>query len=177
MLKNVMNSYFNKLTNVWIEQRNIEPQVPFNPQMPNIIYNGEKDSFGYITWKPVLQDKIYNFSDIEKNLNIKLHPLIKSYLNSYYFMELSGEYQNLYLNFIPITPITKIDFFIKNHISEIKNNIYLEIGYLQDSGNDEINILINNHNGAVYSYDIDNSSLVLLNNNLEDLISKIEPRC
>lgn len=177
MIKDVMGNYFNKLINTWLGHYNTEPQVPYNPQLPNTIYKGEKDSAGYISWNPISQSTKYDFTTIENELNIKLHQDVKDYLNAYYFIELNGEYNNSFLYLFPITPITKIDLFIKNHILKTNNSSYLEIGYLQDLGNDEIGILINNDSGVVYSYDIDNGRIVMLGNCLENIISNLIPRC
>ena len=56
--------------------------------------SGTLDREGYAEWLPVLQDEPIMFEDLESELGFKIHPDIKQYFTTYWFMRLVGNRGN-----------------------------------------------------------------------------------
>ncbi|WP_374148823.1 SecY-interacting protein Syd [Priestia megaterium] len=68
-----MEIYFSKLLKKWKD---------FNGTLPMTQWiEGLKDEEDYISWKPLKKEVKSNFEDIEKELNVHLHPDIKALYN------------------------------------------------------------------------------------------------
>ena len=51
----------------------------------------ENDKFDELEWLPKLQEKRIDFNSLEEDLEFRIHPQIKDFLSTYWFMLLEGK--------------------------------------------------------------------------------------
>lgn len=51
----------------------------------------ENDKFDELEWLPKLQEKRIDFNSLEEDLEFRIHPQIKDFLSTYWFMPLEGK--------------------------------------------------------------------------------------
>ncbi|PEY43927.1 SecY interacting protein Syd [Bacillus cereus] len=172
-MKEEMKQYFHTLLKEWKDYNHSLPKSVWREEAEPFIYEGEPDTEGYIFWKPTEKDVFHDFSDIERELVIELHHSIKEYYNSYWFLDLAGNYleYNLELNSV-IPGIELRDFYIslqgykKAHHNELKN---IPIG-IECNG---LLVVVDNENGQVKIEDYERGSIEVISNSLAELISML----
>ncbi|MCF8889771.1 SecY-interacting protein Syd [Priestia megaterium] len=118
----------------------------------DFIFEGEKDEEDYISWKPLKKEVKSNFEDIEKELNVHLHPDIKALYNCYWFLELAGNYNGHDLVLNLVIPGVELEKFKHETV------LYKEA---------------HNESGEVKLEDYERNSFEIISGNLSKLIGKL----
>lgn len=146
------------------------PQIPWNPNIDSKIYVGEKKESGWISWKPIEKDVLEDFSEIEKELDVKIHEDVKEYYNCFWFLSLGvpmGKQNYIMKNVAPGREFFEILRQWKECKSYFKDDLYLTLGQENNGGYD---LMINNNTGEIYSFSHNNNKLELLSANLADFL-------
>lgn len=171
-----MKRYFESYLLKWSEWNGTFPQIPFNAEIDQYLYVGEKDEEGYIFWKPREKDEYDDFQKFEKKLNVTLHSDIKEYFNSYWFLEMIGWIGNCNISLFPVTPGIEPYLFterVQDYLSlKQREEIYIPIGF-ESSG---MLILMNNRTGEIVVEDFETEECRYLSTSLKELISKLSFR-
>ena len=177
-MKNAFEIYFKKQRDYWQAKYSSFPQMPYNKAINGrmIIPNTIKE--GYVQWQPVLQDRSVDFFLLEKELNLFIHPHIKEYFTSYWFLSLVGLFGNNKLRFtiipcgIDILELAEesIKWGMKN-FPEKKNQF--ELGFATVDGDDSFLIYVDNKTTYVNLVQLEDGIEISLGV-LEKVISEME---
>lgn len=181
MIKMAISSYYEKLADLWNQRRNSQPTVPYNDKMPKEMYIGSENENGYISWKLMENNKEVDFDRIQKEIGFVLHPDVKEYFTSYFFMKMVGSIGDIIISMTPITPLVDIEHFIlkRNQIAnEVRrDNKLIEIGLAEIDGADGLLLCIDNNTGKVTWLDVEKGESGEISTSIYELISTMEPRC
>ena len=168
-----MEIYFSKLLKKWKDFNGTLPMTQWIEGVKDFIFEGEKDEEGYIAWKPLKKDIKSNFEDIEKELNVQLHPDSKAYYNCYWFLELAGNYNGYDLVLNPVIPgIALKDFKHETGLYKEAHNDQLfniPIG-IEANG---LLLVVDNESGEVKLEDYERNSFEIISENLSKLIENL----
>ncbi|WP_410983051.1 SecY-interacting protein Syd [Bacillus cereus] len=175
-MKAIMQHYFESYLLKWSDWNGTHPQIPFDAEIDQRLYIGEKDEDGYIFWKPREKDEYDDFQEFEKELNATLHSDIKEYYNSYWFLEMIGWIDNYNISLFPVTPGIESFLFIERVQDYLflrqGDEIYIPIGF-ESSG---MLILMNNRTGEIVIEDFETEEYRHLSVSLKGLISRLSFR-
>lgn len=114
---------------------------------------------GYADWKPMLQSTPVDFDTIEMEIGVSLHPQIKSFLSTYWFLALRGDINGADIGIDAITP--DIDFFQyiryrfnNNDFHYINDLNYIMIGSAEIGFVDSYLLEVNNDTGEVFAVEV-----------------------
>lgn len=168
-----MEIYFSKLLKEWEGFNGTLPMTRWIEGTEDFIFEGEKDEEDCISQKPLKKDIKSNFEDIEKELNVHLHPDIKAYYNCYWFLELAGNYNRYDLVLNPVIPGVELkDFKQETELYKEANDNQLfntRIG-IQANG---LLLVVDNETGEVKLEDYERNSFEVISENLSKLIGKL----
>lgn len=172
-MKEVLKSYFENLLNKWKEYNNSLPQISWNEEVDEFMYESKEDEYGYAFWKPKEKTEIFNFDEFESQYNVQLHSSIKQYFNSYWFLELTGYFSSYHINLHPVIPGIEPDYFIsilKDYI-ETHHDIlkYIPVGF-ESNG---MLIVLDNNTGEIFIEDFELNEYKPLSKSLEQLILQL----
>ncbi|KMP34605.1 SecY-interacting protein Syd [Bacillus albus] len=169
-MKNEMENCFDKIIREWQDCNNSLPKSLWIEEAEAFIYEGEPDKEGYVFWKPLEKNIIHDFSDIEKDLGIQLHNSIKEYYNSYWFLDLGGNYLGYDFELNPVIPGIELhDFYVSlqgyqgAHDNQLNN---IPIG-MEFNG---LLVVVDNGNGQVKLEDYESGSFEVICDSLAELI-------
>ncbi|MDR4156665.1 SecY interacting protein Syd [Bacillus cereus] len=169
-MKNEMKNCFDKIIREWQDCNNSLPKSLWIEEAETFIYEGEPDTEGYVFWKPLEKNIIHDFSDIEKDLGIELHNSIKEYYNSYWFLDLGGNYLGYDFELNPVIPGIELhDFYVSlqgyrgAHDNQLNN---IPIG-MEFNG---LLVVVDNENGQVKLEDYESRSFEVICDSLAELI-------
>ncbi len=185
-MKEAFDTFFEEMTQNYLIEREILPQAPCNEERhPTGLFLLETlNDKGYAQWKPKLQEKPVSFDAVEKELGFSIHPQIKAFLSTYWFLALDGMIQTsrgeaeLRLN--GLTPYSNLEERI---ISDFNNE---ETHYLHDhkyfligtfcsiGGNDSYLVQVNNDTGEVTAVEVMDKRSVKLADSIEDLLMNMK---
>lgn len=176
-----MSLYYKKLDDLWNQRRHSKPTVPYNDKMPKGMYIGLENENGYIPWRIMDNDKEVDFDRIQKEIGFKLHPDIKAYFTSCFFMKMVGCVKNVTISMTPITPLVNIEHFIlkRNQIAKEmgRDNKLIEIGLVEIDGADGLLLCVDNNTGKVVWLDVEKDESGAISTSIYELISTMEPGC
>jgi hypothetical protein len=147
-----MEIYFSKLLKKWKDFNGTLPMTQWIEGVKDFIFEGEKDEEDYISWKPLKKEVKSNFEDIEKELNVHLHPDIKALYNCYWFLELAGNYNGHDLVLNLVIPGVELEKFKHETV------LYKEA---------------HNESGEVKLEDYERNSFEIISGNLSKLMGKL----
>ncbi|MED3809006.1 SecY-interacting protein Syd [Priestia megaterium] len=110
-----------------------------------------------------------NFEDVEKELNVQLHPDIKAYFNSYWFLELAGTYNGYDLVLNSVVPGIELqDFKQETKLYKAAHHqlVNIPIG-IESNG---LLLVVDNESGEVKLEDYERKSFERISENLSGLI-------
>lgn len=185
-MKEAFETFFEEMTQNYLKERGIPPQAPCNEERhPTGLFLLETlNDKGYAQWKPKLQEKSVSFDAVEKELGFSIHPQIKAFLSTYWFLALDGIIQTsrgeaeLRLN--GLTPCSNLEERI---ISDFDNE---ETHYLHDhkffligtfcsiGGNDSYLVQVNNDTGEVTAVEVMDRRSVHLADSIEELLCNMK---
>jgi len=182
MIENAVKEYYKKLDKLWSDKRKTHPLIPYIEKIePYNMYIGPKNQSDYVEWIIQKNSKVVDFSKIEKAIEIELKNEIKQYFSSYWFLNMTGLYENIIVSFTPITPLVDISVFIRERFNIAKeqnrNTDKIEIGIVEIDHDDGYLLLFDNSTGYVEAYDADKKLYQIVAKSLEALIAEMEPRC
>ena len=181
-MKKAFDTFFEEMTQNCINNKMIPFKAPCieNNYPTGLFLLHTLDDEGYAQWKPKLQDKIVSFDTIEKELGFSIHPQIKAFLSTYWFLALEGILQNsrgkVHLRLDGITPYVILDIFIRNNFDNDETHFlhehkYFLIGtYCMINGNDSYLVQVNNDTGEVTAVDVMEKISVKLADSIEELL-------
>ncbi|MDO7487582.1 SecY-interacting protein Syd [Peribacillus frigoritolerans] len=148
-------------------------KTPVTEDVNSIIYEGEVDEEDYITWKPVENTTSHDLNQLEENLEVVFHKTIIEYFNSYWFAELDGFLNDIYIKFEAVLPNFELNSFRRtiegyktNHNNRLEN---IPLG-IEGNG---LLVVIDNENGKVKLEDFERNSFEIISESIEALISKL----
>lgn len=148
-------------------------KTPVSSEDNLIIYDGDVDEEGYISWKPVEMTVSLDFTNLENEFNIKLHKSIVEYFNSYWFADLDGFYQEYYIALEPVLPNREIRSFREllngykeNHGDSLKK---IPIG-IEGNG---LLLVIENDSGIIQLEDFERGTFEYIAENISELIGNL----
>lgn len=185
-MKEAFDTFFEEMTQNYLKERGVPPQAPCNEERrPTGLFILETlNDKGYAQWKPKLQEKPVSFDTVEKELGFSIHPQIKAFLSTYWFLALDGIIQTssgeaeLRLN--GLTPYSNLEERI---ISDFNNE---ETHYLHDhkyfligtfcsiGGNDSYLVQVNNDTGEVTAVEVMDKRSVKLADSIEELLMNMK---
>ncbi|WP_315076428.1 SecY-interacting protein Syd [uncultured Clostridium sp.] len=175
-VKKALNKYFEKMINGYSKTKQGLPMRPKKVLDNENIYVGMPDEEGWCKWKPIKKNKISNFEDIEKIFGVNINEDIKEYFNSYWFLELEGEFKKKDITLEVVVPERELEVFQKKLIGykEAHNNElkYIPIGMEEEHG---YLIVMENSTGKIKIENHDKGTFRTIANNLEELLTILEP--
>ena len=91
-MREAFDIFFENNNKSWRRTWGTLPRVPRcdkNRQSSLIV--AENDKFDELEWLPKLQEKRIDFNSLEEDLEFRIHPQIKDFLSTYWFMPLEGK--------------------------------------------------------------------------------------
>ena len=164
-----MTVYFDNLLRAWKTRRNSLPKFSFNPTIDPRLYMGNPDREGYVFWRPLKKAVPHDLSLLENELNLKLHPSIQEYFNSYWFCSLGGKYNGTSLQLTPVLPAKELDQFLME-VSGYKRAHLGALDYTPIGVGSFQLLVISNVDGTVSLEDFESHSFKPLAPSLEELI-------
>jgi hypothetical protein len=110
-MKEAMKTYFARRKAAYDQGAAFLFKTPRLEGVAPLIYEGEEEEEGCISWKPVEKHIIHDFTELENQMGAVLHPSIKPYFNSYWFAELDGFIENHYIQLEPVLSPYRIGRF------------------------------------------------------------------
>ncbi len=185
-MKEAFDTFFEEMTQNYMKKRGVPPKAPCNEEKyPTGLFLLETlDDNGYAQWKPKLQEKSVSFENVEKELGFSIHPQIKDFLSTYWFLALDGRIQTLsqkvVLRLNGLTPYSDIheriiSSFDNEQTHYLSDNKYFLIGtYCMIDGNDSYLVHVNNATGEVTAVDVMDKVSVKLANSIEELLMNMK---
>ena len=86
------NIFFENNNKSWRRTWGTLPRVPrCDKYRQSSLIVAENDKFDELEWLPKLQEKRIDFNSLEEDLEFRIHPQIKDFLSTYWFMPLEGK--------------------------------------------------------------------------------------
>ncbi len=187
-MKEAFDIYFEKMKKSCLEKYGGNPNKPIIRKFQDVgfydLETMEKHKMagnkGYADWKPILQNMPVSFKPIESKLGITLHPQIKSFLSTYWFLALRGSLNGADIGIDAITP--DIDFlqyigyrFNNEDFNYLENNDFIMIGSSVQIGPIDSYLLeVNNNTGEVFAIEVMDKKSVKLADSIEELLINME---
>ncbi len=181
-MKEAFDVFFEEMTQNNLKKKGFSPKALCNEDIhpTGLFLLDTLDEEGYAQWKPRLQNKPFSFENAEKELGFSIHPQIKDFLSTYWFLTLEGKIQSEHgivrLCINGITPYTVLDSLIKCSFNSeethyLSDHKYFLIGtYCMINGNDSYLVQVNNDNGEVTAVNVMDRISVKLADSIEELL-------
>lgn len=170
-VKEALDHYFQKLLEYWNDTFGVLPQIPFDDEMNPLLYESEQDEDDYVSWKPKIKEKHEDFEAIETYIDVRLHPSIKEYFQSFWFLNLQGFYHSKFISLEPVEPDKDMhNFFVnqKNYeASKGKTLKNIQIGFLSP---ENMALMVHNETGEILQEDFETGETIIIAKSLEALI-------
>lgn len=160
-MKEAFDIYFKKLSLSNKDNTGHMPKVAYVKQcdLKEIYIMSSLDGYGYAEWQPILQTEPVDFESIEKELKLTIHPHLKEYFSTYWFMQLGGDVEGNGYCLTRIPPNINIPLLVKKCRQEgnidYLNGVFFTIGDADIDGNQDCGLYVNNNNGEVICVDWD----------------------
>ena len=178
-IKDALENFFIKQRDFYQTNYGTFPTAPYNDEdeqsNPTIIPDS-LDEEDYIQWKPVLQNQLIDFSDLEKKYNITINPQIKQYFTTYWFLsDIAGVISDttLYFRAVPygINVLDLVENCYNNTKYKFSNNsILLQIGFAVVGGDDSYLIYVDNETTNVKCVQLEDEDVIELGT-LEEVLA------
>lgn len=185
-MKEAFETFFEEMTQNNIKKKGVPPKAPCNEEKypTGLFLLQTLDDEGYAQWKPRLQEKPVSFDTVEKELGFSIHPQIKDFLSTYWFLALDGRIQTssekVILRLNGLTPYSDIDEriisgFDNEQTHYLSDHKYFLIGtYCVINGNDSYLVQVNNDTCEVTAVDVMDRRSVKLADSIEDLLMNMK---
>ena len=185
-MKEAFDIFFEEMTQNYLKKKGVPPKAPCNEDKypTGLFLMDTLDENGYAQWKPKLQENAVSFENIEKELGFKIHPQIKEYLSTYWFLALDGRLQTqknkIVLRLNGLTPYNDLNERIVSGFDNeqshyLSDHKYFLIGtYCMIDGNDSYLIHVNNDTGEVTAVEVMDKISITLANSIEELLMNMK---
>lgn len=185
-MKEAFDIFFEEMTQNYLKKKGVPPKAPCNEEKypTGLFLMDTLDENGYAQWKPKLQGNAVSFENIEKELGFKIHPQIKDYLSTYWFLDLDGRLQTqenkIVLRLNGLTPYNDLNERIVSGFDNeqshyLSDHKYFLIGtYCMIDGNDSYLIHVNNDTGEVTAVEVMDKISITLANSIEELLMNMK---
>ncbi len=185
-MKEAFETFFEEMTQNNIKKKGVPPKAPCNEEKypTGLFLLQTLDDEGYAQWKPRLQEKPVSFDTVEKELGFSIHPQIKDFLSTYWFLALDGRIQTssekVILRLNGLTPYSDIDEriisgFDNEQTHYLSDHKYFLIGtYCVINGNDSYLVQVNNDTCEVTAVDVMDRRSVKLADSIEDMLMNMK---
>lgn len=172
-IKEAMQIYFQMRKEIANNGLDFLFKTPISSKDNLIIYDGEADEEGYISWKPVEMTVSLDFTCLEDEFGIKLHRSVIEYFNSYWFADLDGFYQEYYIALEPVLPNGSISLF-RESLRKYKEDHgdSLEKIPIGIEGNGLL-VVIENNNGIIQLEDFERGTFKHIAESIQELIGNL----
>lgn len=179
-MREAFRSYFAKLWNFTKERYGTNPTVTYTDNLNKALLSSKPDEDEEIEWHPIEQPTEIEWDSVEERVTFELSVELKDYFGSYFFLTLSGVYNEIYLNFYPIDgTVPAVDVVLKTHEDAIivfpESETFL-IGNAVIDGDDSYFIYYDNAAKTVFCYDPELSKRVNIGGSLSEIIGSMEAR-
>ena len=176
-IKIAMKKYFEALETLSKDKTGDLPYFPYDPTLPPIIYVGSPTKEEWIRWRAIEKNTVTDLSGLEAQLQVKFHPSIFEYFNSYWFVLLNVTIAGTKCMLLPVLPSREIDQFatLQYQYSQYcallnRPMEYTPIGSEVESSNA---IIVNNMTGKVFLEDIEAQTYRLVSESLASFIEML----
>jgi hypothetical protein len=169
-VKEALKEVFRYMLEYYSKTEKGYPNTVWSPTIDPKIYVGEKNQSGWICWKPIYKDVVHDFKCIEKELGVNIHPSLKEYFNSYWFLYLPVPYKKMNFNLVSVPPGEEFIHILrrwKDAKEYFGSNLYLALG---SEYNGKYDLIINNNTGEVATFNHDTKKVQVICDNLADFI-------
>lgn len=185
-MKEAFDTFFEEMTQNYLNEWGVPPQAPCNEKRrPTGLFLLETlNNEGYAQWKPRLQEKPFSFDSVEKELGFSIHPQIKEFLSTYWFLPLEAkiltENSKISLTLRGITPYTSLEDVLLNNFNCIEahyltdHNYFLLGTYCKIDGVDSYLVQVNNDTCEVTAVEVMDKRSVHLADSIEDLLCNMK---
>lgn len=185
-MKEAFDIFFEEMTQNYLKKKGVPPKAPCNEEKypTGLFLMDTLDDNGYAQWKPKLQENAVSFENIEKELGFTIHPQIKDYLSTYWFLALDGRLQTqknkIVLRLNGLTPYNDLNERIVSGFDNeqshyLSDHKYFLIGtYCMIDGNDSYLIHVNNDTGEVTAVEVMDKISITLANSIEELLMNMK---
>lgn len=180
MIKQYIKDYFDKLQKE-CKDCNSALKVPYNPRTPSEMFFGSEDEEGYIYWNLIERIEPIDEETLSREIGFKIHKSLLEFINSYFFLDISGLYNGMEISFDSIISTTNMSKFIlrrSENLSINKTQVrYIQIGIITQDYDDNLLMCFDNKTGEIVLYDYEKEMIQVISSSLSELISNIETRC
>ena len=184
-MKEAFETFFKEMDRNSIAKKGKLPRVPYtNGESSKELILTETLEDGYAVWRPELQKKKLSFEEIEEELGFKIHPQIKQYVNTYYFLRLEGRIMSdegeVLVSLDQIIPTTNLANWLKYSISDsethyLNDKVFFLIGsYCNINGIDSYLVHVDNETCEVTAVEVGDRHSVKLADSIEDLLMNMK---
>lgn len=185
-MKEAFDAFFGEMTQNWLQKRGIPPQAPCNEKRrPTGLFLLETlNDKGYAQWRPKEQESKVDFKEIENKLGFSIHPQIKEFLSTYWFLPLDGIIHTtsgeVELRLSGLTMYTNIEERIKSSFNSegthyLTDHKYFLIGtFCSIGGDDSFLVQVNNDTGEVTAVEVMDKVSIKLANSIEELLRNMK---
>lgn len=158
-VKAAFEVFFEKNNDSWMRKRGTLPKVVRNKLNENCgLFISEKELSGRVEWQPKEQMEKVDFTQAEETLGFAIHPQIKEFLNTYWFLELRGQTEDVHqIQIDPVLPqmdiveLAKKSFNVRGYRFNKDDNYFLLASFCEINGDDGYAVLVANTTGKVYA--------------------------
>lgn len=177
-VKSAFEICFMKQRDFWQSNYGVFPRTPYNIAINERMIIPNSLNNGYIQWQPLRQETSVDLSALEQKLNLSIHPQIKQYFTSYWFLSMIGDIDNITLDFrsVPygIDILKLVEECCATGVNNLpKGNIHFELGYASVENDDSYLIYIDNETAGVKCVQPEDNDVKELGS-LEYVISEME---
>lgn len=139
---------------------------------------GEPDESGYIRWQPVLREELVDFSDVERALEIELHPDIKLYFSHYWSNNIDAQTQRGHLQLLQAWNQEDFERLLQNIIGHVlmKRKLKQKITvFFAVTDEDDFILSVDNDSGKVMLEQVGLEAQEVLANSLSEFFEQLTP--
>ncbi len=177
-MKKAFQEYFRKLNEYAYREYGTLPTVVNSDEWDKSMLIGDEDEEGYIQWRPKEIQVNLDWKSLEQSFGFNLKEDLKAYYTSYLFIRLSGEFDEIKINFDRIVDVNTIPQLIKKQHRD--GEYYLPgqqmflLGGVSLDGCDDLLILYRNNDGKVICYDPELKRQFVFDYSLAEIIGGME---
>lgn len=172
-MKHALEQHFERKYARWKAYKNTLPMIGWDEDVSPFMYVGDVNSEGYVQWKAVEKDEVYDFRQIQDDLHFNLNNDIKNYFNSFWFLELTGKHKGFSIILEPVIPGIGLRDFRRNLEAYSANHnhqlTHIPIGF---EANGSL-VVVHNDTGKIYMEDHETGSFEEIAVSLEELINQL----
>ncbi|RUO25398.1 SecY-interacting protein [Aliidiomarina minuta] len=161
------------------EEQDLLPQTDYMEEWSGTCYQGEV-KYGLIGWKPCKQEPEFDFSAIEKGLELSLHTDVAEFYGSFYAGDLHLSYAGEDFTLLQVIHPQDADRLQRNLIGHVlmqqrlKQEVTLFVGV--GTSSEDLIISVDNKTGVVGLEYVGKEQHAKLANSLAELLANATPR-